>query len=186
MNEHRPLILTVVIALLGLAAARFIVHPLHARADELNQEHASLLQRIAGWPGEEAVLEPLRSELKRRTQMIRAEQRPVPAQPDLAGLIRRLSLDIDGERVIDQTFVAGRRGPAATGAPENWRSVPLTVELVADFPSLFGLLKRIEETPEPIRTTRLTIERLKDPVDRPLARCILVLDAIHRVKEKQP
>ena len=185
MNEHRSLIVAAIIALVGIAAARFIVHPLHARADELNQEHESLLQRIAGWPGEEAVLAPLREEIARRERIIRSEQQPVPAQPDLAGLIRRLSLDIDGERVVDQTFVAGRRGPAATGAPSDWRSVPLTVELVADFTSLFGLLKRIEETPEPIRVTRLTIERLKEPATRPLARCVLVLDAIHRVKEEQ-
>ena len=46
------------------------------------------------------------------------------------------------------------------------------------------LLKRIEETPEPVRVTRLTIERLKEPSVRPLARCVLVLDAIHRVKEE--
>ena len=185
MNEHRSFIVVAIIAVVGLAAARFIVHPLHARADELNREHASLLQRIAGWPGEEAVLEPLRAEIERRERIIDREQQPVPSQPDLAGLIRRLSLDIDGEQVVDQTFVAGRRGPAATGAPADWRSVPLTVELVADFRSLFGLLKRIEETPEPVRVTRMTIERLKEPSARPLARCVLVLDAIHRVKEEE-
>ncbi len=183
MIEHRPLLAAAVVALVGICAARFIVHPLHARADELNLEHQSLLQRIAGWPGEEAVLAPLRAEIARRERIISSEQQPVPDQPDLAGLIRRLSLDIDGKRVVDQTFVAGRRGPAATGAPADWRSVPLTVELVADFSSLFGLLQRIEETAEPIRVTRLTIERQEDPGDRPLARCVLVLDAIHRAKE---
>ena len=184
MNDRKYLVATIVVAVLGIAGVRFMVSPLHARADRINAEHESLLQRISGWPGEEAMLAPLRDEIQERRSLIAREQRPVPDQPDLAGLIRRLSLEIDGKHVIDQTFVAGRRGPAATGAPENWRSVPLTVELVSDFPTLFGLVQRIEETSEPVRVTRITIERLKDEKFGSLARTVLVLDAIHRAEEE--
>ena len=99
-------------------------------------------------------------------------------------MIRQLSITIDGFRVIDQTFVAGRKGSAATGAPESWRSVPLTMELVSDYQSLQGVLKTIEASADPVRITRVSIERL-DQVDesRPLIRATLVLDVIHRIKE---
>ena len=60
MNDRKYLIATIVVAVLGIAAVRFMVSPLHARADRINAEHASLLERISGWPGEEAMLAPLR------------------------------------------------------------------------------------------------------------------------------
>ena len=184
MNDRKYLIAAIVVAVIGFSAVRFMVSPLHARADRINAAHASLLERISGWPGEEALLAPLRNEIQNRRSLIAREQRPVPGQPDLAGLIRRLSLEIDGKHVIDQTFVAGRRGPAATGAPEHWRSVPLTVELVSDFPTLFALVQKIEETSEPVRVTKITIERLKGEEFGSMARTVLVLDAIHQVEEE--
>lgn len=184
MSTHRNAMLVAAVVLLGVLASRFLVHPLHARADAVDREYAELLQRVDGWPGEDAVLAPLREELVRRQTMVSEEQCPVPTQPDLAGLIRRLSLEIDGVRVIDQTFVAGRRGPAATAAPDSWRSVPLTMELVSEFQALNELLMRIEGSPEPIRITRLSIERIDGPDrDRSVARATLVLDAVYRIKE---
>lgn len=184
MNTHRNAILIAAVVLLGIIVARFLVHPLHARADAVEQEYAELLGRVAGWPGADAVLDPLREELLRRQEMASIEQRPVPLHPDLAGLIRRLSLDIDGVHVIDQTFVAGRRGPAATAAPDSWRSVPLTMELVSDFQALNDLLIRIEASPEPVRITRMSVERLEgSDNDRTIARATLVLDAVYRIKE---
>ena len=184
-NSNRNMLLLASVVLLGFMAARFLVHPLHARADDVNRDYEELLARVDGWPGKDAVLAPLRSELSRRTSMMETEQRPVPARPDLAGLIRQLSLDIDGTRVIDQTFAAGRRGPAATAAPETWRSVPLTMELVSEYDALNELLLRIERSPDPIRITRLSVERIDGAVSgRAIARATLVLDAVYRIKEQ--
>lgn len=184
MSTNRNMLLLGTVVLLGVMAARFLVHPLHARAEEIDREYAELLDRVDGWPGEEAVLAPIRNELDRRRAMAEKEQRPVPAHPDLAGLIRRLSLEIDGDRVIDQTFVAGRRGPAATAAPDSWRSIPLTMELVSEFEALNELLVRIENSPDPVRITRLSIERVEKPGNGPsVARATLVLDAVYRIKE---
>ena len=184
MNDHRSLIAVVGAMLAGVLVARFLVHPLHARANDLNTEYSSLLERVEGWPGEDAVLSPLREELNHRLDIVAREQRPIPEEPDLAGLIRQLSITIDGFKVIDQTFVAGRKGSAATGAPKSWRSVPLTMELVSDYQSLQSVLKTIESSSDPVRITRVSIERL-DQVDesRPLIRATLVLDVIHRIKE---
>ena len=185
MNTNKHMLVIATVVLLGFMAARFLVHPLHARADEINRDYEALLARVDGWPGKDAVLAPLQNELSRRTTMMESEQRPVPTRPDLAGLIRQLSLEIDGFRVVDQTFAAGRRGPAATAAPDNWRSVPLTMELVAEFDALDELLLKIEGSPDPIRITRLSIERIDEPgSDRAIARTTLVLDAVYRIKEE--
>jgi hypothetical protein len=184
MTDHRGLIAVVGAMLAGVLVARFLVHPLHARANDLNTEYSSLLERVDGWPGEDAVLSPLRDELHHRLDIVAKEQRPIPEEPDLAGLIRQLSINIDGFNVIDQTFVAGRKGSAATGAPESWRSVPLTMELVSDYQSLQGVMKTIEANADPVRITRVSIERIEQADEsHPLIKATLVLDVIHRIQE---
>ena len=51
MNDHRGLIAVIGAMLAGVLVARFLVHPLHARANDLNTEYSSLLARVDGWPG---------------------------------------------------------------------------------------------------------------------------------------
>lgn len=184
LNLNQSSMAIAAVVLVGVLGARFLVHPLHGRADAVDAAHERLVERIADWPGQDVVLDPIRSELDHRRTIVALEQHPIPASPDLAGLIRRLSLEIDGTRVLDQTFVAGRRGAASTAAPESWRSIPLTMELVSDFSTLQGVLGRIEESPEPVRITRLAINRSKDPTGTPgIARTTLVLDVVFRLEE---
>lgn len=182
VNQNTMTVAAVV--LVGLLAAKFLVHPLHARADAVHAAHALLEDRVSNWHGSEHVLDPLKGELNHRRAIVEEEQQHIPHTPDLAGLIRRLSLEIDRRRVIDQTFVAGRRGLAATGAPASWKSVPLTMELVSDYASMRALIERIEEYPDPVRITRLSIERMKDVSgEMGIARTTLVLDVIFRSEE---
>lgn len=185
VNQNTAMVAAVVV--LGVVAARFLVHPLHARADAVHAAHALLENRVTNWQGPDAILEPLREELSHRNEIVQIEQRPLPSTPDLAGLIRRLSLEIDGFRVIDQTFVAGRRGLAATAAPESWKCVPLTMELVSDYSSMRTLINRIESNPDPVRITRLTVERMNDQNgEKGIAHTTLVLDVIFRSEEASP
>lgn len=183
-NVNQNTMTVVAVVLVGMLAAKFLVHPLHARADAVRAAHALLEDRMSNWNGRDSVLDPLEVELQHRRTIVQEEQQHIPHTPDLAGLIRRLSLDIDGRRVIDQTFVAGRRGLAATGAPASWKSIPLTMELVSDYASMRALIERIEENPDPVRITRLSIERMKDASgEMGISRTTLVLDVIFRSEE---
>ena len=99
--------------------------------------------------------------------------------PDLAGVIRRLSLPIDRVRVLDQTFTAGRSALAASGAPDGWSATPIRVELVGDWSAVRELLQVVDGLDVPVRTTAIRLERSQ--VDGGVAaRLELDLDVLHR------
>ncbi len=167
----------------ALLATWFGVRPLHVRASLIEDEAATLHLRASEETVPAARLNAFRREADRRAEMLDQEKvfdLPV-GPPDLAGVIRRLSLPIDGIRVIDQTFTAGRSVSAGLGSPEWWRSSPVQVELVADWPSIRRLLGLIDELSTPVRTTTIEIERLES--EPGIARLRLELDALHLVDE---
>ena len=94
MSTNRNMLLLGTVVLLGVMAARFLVHPLHARAEEIDREYAELLDRVDGWPGEEAVLAPIRNELDRRRAMDLHWRRAIERCFDLhaAPVVRNLKL----------------------------------------------------------------------------------------------
>lgn len=181
MNLDRVTWTALVIAATLAIATWFGIRRLHAEASSLEHEVVVLTDRIAASSVPEARLESVRGEQSRRRAMLLAEdfdRLPVGA-PDLAEVIRRLSLPIDGERVLDQTFTAGRPGAAAHEAPSAWRATPVRVELVGDWSAVSSLLSLVDDLPGPVRTTTLRLHR-QDGVDRPIARLELELDVLHR------
>ena len=163
----------------ALLATWFGVRPLHVRAASIEHEALTLHIRASEETVPAARLDAFRREAIRRAEMLEQEQvldLPV-GPPDLAGVIRRLSLPIDGIRVIDQTFTAGRSTSAGLGSPEWWRSSPVQVELVADWASIRRLLGLIDALSTPVRTTTIEIERLDSKPG--IARLRLELDALH-------
>lgn len=168
-----------IVAGIGLVVVWFGVRPLHVRASTIESESRRLDRMVEEQTVPEAELEAVSAEAERRNRMIREEGvdgLPVGA-PDLAAIIRDLSLPIDGSRVLDQTFTARQTGPAGLGAPDWWRSSPIEVELTADWESIRMFLGFVDSIETPVRTTSLRLERTDDP--RGLARLRLELDALH-------
>ena len=169
----------VVAGVVGAMATWFGVRPLHLRAATIETETRRLHEMVAAETVPAAKLSSVAHEAERRARMMEMEKvgtLPV-GPPDLADVIRRLSLPIDGVRVDDQTFTARRSASAGIGAPEWWKSRPVHVELVADWASIRGLLVLVDNLPNPVRTTSFRLERLES--DRGLARLHLELDALH-------
>jgi hypothetical protein len=140
-----------------------------------------LQHRIAESAVPEARLDGVRHERDRRREMLRREgfDRLPDGAPDLAGVIRRLSLPIDGVRVLDQNFTAGRSGPAANGAPEGWMATPVQLELSGDWSAIRELLSLVDGLPVPVRTTKLVLSRVEER-GGVAARIELELDVLHR------
>lgn len=162
-------------------AVWFGVRPLHVRASTLEGDVADLQVRIAESSVPEARLDAARLERDRRRSMLVGEgfDRLPGGTPDVAGVIRRLSLPIDGLRVFDQTFTAGRAGAAASGGPEGWRATPVRLEVVGDWAAIRELLGLVDDLPGPVRTTALRLQRTE--VDHaPAVRLELELDVLHR------
>ena len=163
----------------ALLATWFGVRPLHVRAATIEEEASALHRRAAAETVPAARLDAHRREAARREAMIEREgvfDLPV-GPPDLARVIRRLSLPIDGVRVIDQTFTARRTRSAGIGAPEWWRSSPIEVELVADWASIRRFIGFVDGLATPTRITTFELERLDERST--LARLRIEIDALH-------
>lgn len=181
MKTDRVIRTAMIVAAATALATWFGVRPLHLRAAVLEQDVASLRERIAISSVPEAQLEAAGRERDRRRDMLVREgfHRMPEGSPDLAEVIRRLSLPIDRVRVLDQTFTAGRSGSAASGAPDGWMATPIRVELLGDWSAIRELLEVVDGLEVPVRTTALRVERSE--VDGgAAARLEIELDVLNR------
>lgn len=181
MTIDRTTRMALVVTAATVMAVWFGVRPLHVRAASLETDVDDLRERIAESSVPEAQLDATRVERDRRRSMLAAEgfESLPDGTPDVAGVIRRLSLPIDGHRVLDQTFTAGRAGAAANGAPDGWRATPVRVEVVGDWSAIRDLLDLVDDLPGPVRTTALRLNRT-EVEGLPAARLELELDVLHR------
>lgn len=180
MNLDRTMQAAVLIALGAMLATWFGVRPLHVRADALEQRTTDLLVRADEAEVPTARLERLRMERDRRRRMLEDECPLVDAAmpPDLASVVGRVSLPIDGVTVVDQTFTAGTAGPAGLAAPEDWRATMIVIETVASWTAIRRQLTLVEALDVPVRTTSFDLERLESGGG--MARLTLKLDVLHR------
>lgn len=181
MTLDRVFRMAFILAAAAAFAVWFGVRPLHSRAGLLEADVDDLRERIAESSVPEARLDAARAERDRRRSMLVTEgfDRMSVGVPDVAGVIRRLSLPIDGLRVLDQTFTAGRAGAAANDAPGTWEATPVQVELVGDWTAIHRLLELVDDLPGPVRTTALRMQRTEFDGSS-AARLELELDVLHR------
>lgn len=182
MNGDRIIQAAVGIAIFAASVVWFGILPLHARASNQEAETASLLARVAESPMPADRLVPFRDELERRIEMLRREC-PVGADhgpPDLAGIIRTLSLPIDGSTVIDQTFTAERSGPTGFDGERSWEVTPIRIELTASWSAIANVLELIEDMETPNRMTEFKLDRDIEP-DVEIARVSIEIEVLHRV-----
>jgi hypothetical protein len=183
MNGDRIIQCAFGIAILAASVAWFGIVPLHARASDQEAETASLLARVADSPMPTDRLVPFREELERRLEMLRRECPAAADQgpPDLAGIIRTLSLPIDGATVIDQTFTAERSGPTGFDADRSWEVTPIRIELTASWSAIANVLELIESMESPSRMTEFKLDRDLEP-DVQIARVSIEIEVLHRIE----
>ena len=186
MNGDRIIQSAVGIAILSATVAWIGIVPLHARASNQEAETTSLLIRVAASPMPAERLVPFREELERRIEMLRREcpmgvdQGP----PDLAGIIRTLSLPIDGSNVIDQTFTAERSGPTGFDVDLPWEVTPIRIELTASWSAIANVLELIEGMAAPNRMTEFKLDRDLEP-DVEIARVSIEIEVLHRIERSE-
>ncbi|MCP4796289.1 MAG: hypothetical protein GY885_09050, partial [Phycisphaeraceae bacterium] len=100
---------------------------------------------------------------------------------DLAGIIRTLSLPIDGATVIDQTFTAERSGPTGFDADRSWEVTPIRIELTASWSAIANVLELIEGMETPSRMTEFKLDRDLEP-DVEIARVSIEIEVLHRIE----
>ena len=187
-DKRRFIIATAIMSLLVLLVSWFHVIPNHAAVTRINDRIDQLEERSS-----QITLLHQRndqfSEALDRSLDTEATFKAIPGSPGHAELMRRLSMNIRPDEVIDQTFTAGRPSPVKILEADGIHTMPLTVEMVADFPSIFSLIRTVESQDRLVRISSLRIDRIPDErSDNPqsrLAEATIQLDAIYASQPEQ-
>lgn len=146
---------------------------LNSRADEIRAkgERSELQARQ---------IAQLSTSLDGAIEYVATRLRKVPDSADIAGLMRVLSVEVDGTSVRDQMFDAGDPKDAAPGSDLPTRVTPLTVDLDARFDSVFALLRAAESMDRLVRvaSVKIVCDRAQDD-DQPYTKATIVLEAVY-------
>jgi hypothetical protein len=154
-----------------------------------------LKSRIAGLGDRSQAVQRLADDVNTERQHVERDLKIIPATADVADLIRKLSYQIDGVTVTDQTFTAGSptdaivggasaapTGPAsAAAAAPAPQAMPVTAEMSATFDSVLGLIDQAENMNRLIRvaSVRITCKRDDQKTDVPLLKASVGLEVIY-------
>lgn len=145
MTDRRHMLITILSAVLALAlGGAVLVWPTMSKRSAVQEQIESLERKIAGISDEAKTVSRLEAELAALRETAAVEMKRVPGTPDMAGIMRKLSLPVDGRTVRDQTFTAGTPMSAIIGEETPEASLPLTVDMEADFEAVFALLRTAE------------------------------------------
>jgi hypothetical protein len=141
MTDRRHLLLTGSISLLVVVLGCVVlVWPARREARRTSAEIVRLERKIESLADAADAVERLTDELAQVRHHAAEQLKGIPDSPDVAGLMRKLSMPVDGRNVLDQTFTAGSAHPAASGDEFSEQAMPLTVDMQASFDSVFALL----------------------------------------------
>lgn len=170
--------------ILGLGGAA-LVWPAVSERERISEEIASLHERMHGYSGQTTELETLAAEVNELGVKVRSELKDIPAHAEVAQLIRRLSMDVDGVTVLDQTFTAGQSDHASQHESNPAQAMPVTVDMEATFDSIFAMLRNVERTQRLLRVNTLEMQEIEqaeedaDPYAMPLVRAKIGIEAVY-------
>jgi Tfp pilus assembly protein PilO len=182
MNENRHLIFAVAGGLaIVLLGGVLLVWPNYRETRRIRQETIELEEKVSDLAGHTGTVERLADELEAARARVDRELKLIPNTPDIAGLMRKLSLPVDGSTVLDQTFTAGNACDAVLGESYSERSMPLTVDMQARFDSVFALICAAERMDRLVRVSsvRLAAERSAAASQMPMLTASVGLEVIY-------
>ncbi len=180
MNRRRmETIALIVVLAIVLGITCFFTWPNYAEAADLDATSTTLEQKISH-------LEDVEADLERRSKSLAAlhrEQeracRQVPDRPDVANLMQHLSMGVDGQTVLDQTFtVRGRSGGLEDA---RFEILPLVVELETTFDNIFDVIHRVEQLKRLVRVTSIamTCRDVEFEQTQPTLRASIGMDVVY-------
>lgn len=161
MNDRRHILLT---AGSFLAEQKhgggLLVRATHREARSLNEQARDLYSRMANLEDTTAEVGRLIRELEMARQYASQNLKVIPEGPEVADLMRRLSLRVDGATVLDQTFTTGSPSDAIPGE-KGAQAMPITIDMQARFDSIFAVIRATEAMDRLVRVSsiRLTCNR---------------------------
>ena len=182
MSDSKHLMIALAGGLLVLLlGGALLVWPNYREARVIRQDVLELRGKISGLAGQTGKVEQLADELEAARHRVGEELKLIPETADVAGLMRKLSLPVDGRTVFDQTFTAGNPCDAVLGEDLNERVLPLTVDMQATFDSVFALICAAERMDRLVRisSVRVAAERPADGPDVPTLTASVGLEVVY-------
>jgi Tfp pilus assembly protein PilO len=175
------LALALVVSLGGLLLA----WPAYRKAATLNNQTKELRAKGERYDLQAAEIAQLSADLEEATRRVETRLKLIPETPDIAGLMRVLSLAVDGSNVRDQMFDAGDPKDAAPGSDLSAQVTPLTVDLEARFDAVFALLRAAESMDRLLRVSSIrVVSNRPDDEDNAFTKTTVVLEAVFDPPEK--
>lgn len=176
--------LAMVVGLGGL----LLVWPSYREAARHNRQTMVLHHKGENYDVQAQRIATLTRKLEEMTTRVDTGLKSIPDAPDIAGLMRTLSMPVDGVHVFDQTFTAGDPREAVPGADLPVRVQPLTVEMDARFDSIFALIRVAESMNRLLRVASVNIaldDQRVTPDDQAIATASIVLEAVFDPPERE-
>ena len=145
------------LVVLVAAMAWLFIYPGYREAAAFRREVTNLKNKIAGLSTQNNQVVKLAERVEEARARVGSDCKIIPESPEIAELIRKLSLPVDGASVVDQTFTAGSPDEIPVGDKATVKSMPLKVEMNATFDSIFALLRSAESVNRLVRVTSVKV-----------------------------
>ncbi len=158
-----------------------LVSPALRSIERLRLEEQDLRARVERADNGAATLARMRRDLAQASVEAEGVVVPIPADSDVATLVRRLSERLDKLGVREREITTG-----AAAAAEDLSSMPMSVRIQGPFLSVHEALRWIESLPRLVRVQRLRVDADKGQGAIPgFTRAELMFDAFYSPSEPQ-
>ena len=176
-RRHLAFAIMSLLAVVGLGAV-LLVWPSYREASRHNRRTLLLHHKGQNYDAQARRIATLTKQVEKTTHRMKTEQKTIPETPDIADLMRRLSMPVDGIHVLDQTFTAGDPRNAVPGGDLPVLVQPLTVEMVARFDAIFALMRLAESMDRLLRVSSISIAVDRTNTQDTVASATIVLESV--------
>jgi Tfp pilus assembly protein PilO len=182
MSSNRQMLFAVM-GLVGCVALALglLIWPNYREAASLRHQAHDLQTKIDSLGDENVEVERLVEQVSAARKQVAANFKVIPESPDVAEMIRKLSLGVDGRTVMDQTFTAGTPDDALPAQKATMRYMPLKVDMRATFESIFALMRSAESMKRLVRIATVKVACKRDDKqseDRPMLEASVGLEVL--------
>ncbi len=178
-KRHFAMAILAMIAVVGLGGL-LLAWPAYREAAALNRQTEELRAKGERYDLQAEQIAQLSAKLEEATRRVDTGLKLIPESADIAGLMRVLSLAVDGTNVRDQMFDAGDPKNAVPGSEVSAQVTPLTVDMEARFDAVFALLLTAESLDRLLRVAWVQVAcNRPDDDDEPFTKATVVLEAVY-------
>lgn len=179
MSSRRHLVMAILslLAVVGVGGV-LLVWPAYREASRHDNRTSLLHHKGENYDIQARRIATLTKQVEQMTRRVETELRTIPETPDIADLMRRLSMPVDGIHVYDQTFTAGDPRAAVPGGDLPVLVQPLTVEMVARFDAIFTLTRQAESMDRLLRVSSISIAVDRTKAPDTIASATIVLESV--------